>query len=68
MKDETRIGIAALARRLGVQNYQVRHLMVTQRIPAPVPDPHRPYWTAEQVQRITEWHRHWVETDRGCRT
>ena len=64
----TYVTLARLARRLGLQYYQVQHFIRTGRLrTAPARNgSKRKTWTAEEVERIEKWYRDYVRLDAGC--
>ncbi len=67
-KTDTNITLPSLARRLGLQHYQVEYLIQTRRIPdGKVREgAKRKTWTVAQVEMIERWHRDYTRLDAGC--
>jgi hypothetical protein len=67
-KTENCVTLARLARRLGLQYYQVQHFIRTGRIPDGTArnGSKRKTWTAEEAETIEKWYRDYVRLDAGC--
>jgi len=65
---ETSFTLPGLARRLGLQYYQVEYLVKTGRIPdaALRTASNRKAWTAEQAEAIEKWFRDYQRINAGC--
>ncbi len=65
---KTDITLPGLARRLGLQHYQVEYFIRTGRIPNGMvcPGLKRRTWTVAQVEMIEQWYRDYTRLDAGC--
>ena len=65
---ETSFTLPNLARRLGLQSYQVEYLVRTRRFPdgALRTASNRKVWTAEQAETIEKWYNDYKRIAAGC--
>jgi hypothetical protein len=68
MRTETRFTLPGLARRLGLQSYQVEYLVRIGRIPdgSLRTASNRKAWTAAQAETIEKWYRDYKRINAGC--
>jgi len=69
-KTETSVTLPNLARRLGLQSYQVEYLVRTRHVPDGLlrTASNRKAWTAEQAETIEKWYRDYKRISVGCCT